>query len=50
MRKKQAEIEFATNSAGEDKIEIQSLRPEEISSPALIEGLRRSQQTKQWEC
>lgn len=49
MRKKQAEIEFATNTPGDDKVEIQSLRPEEISDSALLEGLKRSQQSKQWE-
>lgn len=49
MGKKQAEIEFATNKAGDDKVEIQSLRPEEISDSALIDGLKRSQQSKQWE-
>lgn len=49
MRQKQAEIQFATNNAGDNKVEIQSLRPEEISNPALLEGLKRSQQSKQWE-
>lgn len=49
MRHKQAEIQFATNNAGDNKVEIQSLRPEEISNPVILEGLKRSQQTKQWE-
>lgn len=49
MRQKQAEIEFATNSPGEDKVEIHSLRPEEFSNPALLDGLKRSQQSRQWE-
>lgn len=49
MRQKQAEIQFATNTPGDNKVEIQSLRPEEIGNPALLEGLKRSQQTRQWE-
>lgn len=49
MRQKQAEIQFATNTPGDKKVEIQSLRPEEIGNPALLEGLKRSQQSRQWE-
>lgn len=49
MRQKQAEIQFATNVPGDNKVEIQSLRPEEIGNPALLEGLKRSQQSRQWE-
>jgi hypothetical protein len=49
LRKNQAEIQFATNKPGDDKVELQSLRPEEISDSALIDGLKRSQQSKQWE-
>lgn len=46
--KKQAEIQFATNANGEKAVEMHSLRPEEISNEAL-EGLKKSQQTRQWE-
>ncbi|MBS1972207.1 MAG: hypothetical protein JSU04_18015 [Bdellovibrionales bacterium] len=49
MGKKQAEIEFATNNGGDDKVEIRSLRPEEIADSGLIDGLKRSQQSKKWE-
>lgn len=49
MRHKQAEIEFATTNPGDDKVDIKSLRPEEISSPAVLDGLKRSQQSRQWE-
>lgn len=49
LKHKQAEIQFATNVPGDSKVEIQSLRPEEISNQALLEGLKRSQQSRQWE-
>lgn len=49
LKQKQAEIQFATNSPGDNKVEIQSLRPEEISNQAILEGLKRSQRSRQWE-
>lgn len=49
LKNNRAEVQFAINKEGSRKVEIHSLRAEEITNSALVEGIKRSQQTKKWE-
>ena len=44
----EAEVQFATNIKGSTEVEVQSLKPEQIPNEAVLESLRKSQQSKQW--
>jgi hypothetical protein len=49
IRQKQSELIFAINIDGSAKVDIQAMRPEEIQNSAVLETLKKSQVTKQWE-